>query len=288
VPLVVLFIRKVYVTYRDDENPDGFECSLLDLPNWSYSYALALFRLHESNPTDDTKERANCTIRTALCKFPTVVGQILEKNEINVKGRTFQTDWPSVLDFVDFLVSQSQNILSDAARSDPVIRACTSQACETMVRIFVQQNYKLWSSGSVLKWVYDNLHHLTDSNTGKEDSLTIPLSPAIMRFARCDPSDYEDKFQTMPADANPLDRNAVAQALVVDVNRPRLLQRMPRGGDADMRRFGEPEIAFGAGNGLVIGGPPTHGIDPDLPLLEVFWRSALPWNHVEGVPPPNR
>lgn len=215
------------------------------------------------------------------------MGQILERNEINVNGRSFQTDWPSVLTFVDILVSQSQHVLSDAAKSDPVIRACTSQACETMVRIFVQQNYKLWSSVSVLKWVYDNLQHLKESNVGKEDTLAVPLSPAIMRYARCDPSDYEDKVQTMPVDANPLDRNAVALALVVDVNRPRLLQRMPRGGDAD--RFGQqPEIAFGAGNGFMIAGPPTQNIDPDLPLLEVFWRSALPWNHVEGVPPPAR
>ena len=35
-------------------------------------------------------------------------------------------------------------------------------------------------------------------------------------------------------------------------------------------------------------GPPTTIIDPDLPLLEVFWRSVLPWARVEGVPPANR
>jgi hypothetical protein len=35
-------------------------------------------------------------------------------------------------------------------------------------------------------------------------------------------------------------------------------------------------------------GPATEIIDPDLPLLELFWRSALPWAHVEGVPPANR
>ena len=27
-------------------------------------------------------------------------------------------------------------------------------------------------------------------------------------------------------------------------------------------------------------------IDPDLPLVEVFWRSLMPWNEVEGVGPP--
>jgi Transcriptional repressor TCF25 len=277
--------RQVYVTYRDDENLDGFECQLIDLPNWGFSYALALFRVHESNPTEEAKKKADDAIQLALCRFPSVVGQILEKNEINVRSRSFQTDWPSVIGFVDILVRNAQNTLSDAAKSDPVIRACTTQAYETIVRIFVHQNFKLWSSGSVLNWVYDNLEILKDKYVGENESLAVSLSPAFMRFARCDPADYDDKFQTMPVDANPLDRNIVAHALIVDVNRPRLLQRMPRGG-ADV--FDEPEIAFGAGNGLVIGGPPTREIDPDLPLLEVFWRSALPWNRVEGVPPPAR
>jgi Transcriptional repressor TCF25 len=243
--------------------------------------------VHQLNPTQETKEKADDAVQVAICKFPTVVGQILEKNEINVTSRSLRTDWPSVIGFVDRLITECQNILSDAARSDPVVRACTSQACETMVRIFVQQNFKLWSSESVLKWVFDNLLHLKVNNDGREESLAIPLSPAIMRFARCEPADYDDRFQTMPADANPLDPGVVAHALIVDVNRPRLLHRMPRGG-ADMRRLGEPEIQFGAGNGLMIAGPPTHNIDPDSPLLEIFWRSAMPWNHVDGVPPPAR
>jgi hypothetical protein len=40
--------------------------------------------------------------------------------------------------------------------------------------------------------------------------------------------------------------------------------------------------------GHVFGGPPTGIVDPDWPIAEVFWRSLLPWNHVEGVPPPRR
>jgi hypothetical protein len=110
---------------------------------------------------------------------------------------------------------------------------------------------------------------------------TTPLSPALMRYARCDPSDYNDKFQTMPADANPLDAGLVARALTVDPNRPRLMQRMPRGG-AD-----ELELAANRG-AAALAGPPTQVIDPDWPLMEVFWRSALPWAHVEGVHPPRR
>ena len=104
-----------------------------------------------------------------------------------------------------------------------------------------------------------------------------------MRYARCDPSDYEDKIQTMPADANPLDPQMVAHAMTIDTTRPRFMQRIPRagGGIAD-------EFEMMNQNGAVLAGTPTEIIDPDWPMLEVFWRSMLPWAHVEGVPPPRR
>ena len=85
----------------------------------------------------------------------------------------------------------------------------------------------------------------------------------------------------MPADFNPLDPAPVSQALIVDPNLP--CQRMRRGGGA------AEQLDF-AGNreGAFLAGPPTQMIDLDWPLLEVLWRSALPWAHAEGVPPPTR
>ena len=72
-------------------------------------------------------------------------------------------------------------------------------------------------------------------------------------------------------------------ALNLDPNRRRLMQRMPRG------QGGVDEIDIAAQQfGVALGGPPTGHVDPDWPLLEVFWRSALPWNHTDGVPPPRR
>ena len=42
-------------------------------------------------------------------------------------------------------------------------------------------------------------------------------------------------------------------------------------------------------HGGILAGPPTEIVDPDWPIMEVFWRSFMPWAHVEGVaPPPNR
>ena len=52
---------------------------------------------------------------------------------------------------------------------------------------------------------------------------------------------------------------------------------MPRKGGA-----GGEELELG-GNQSLFAGPPTERIDPDWPLLEIFWRSALPWTYVDGV-----
>jgi Transcriptional repressor TCF25 len=195
----------------------------LDVPNWSFSYALALFRIHEKDPSnEDTKNKANKAIQTALLRFPTVIGQILSKNEVNTNVRSFQIDWPSVLDFVKKLCSEFQKISSENA-----VNARTLRAYESIVMIFVQQSFILWSSPAVLKWIYDNLHLMKESNNS-EFQMT-PIAPAILRYVHCDPRDFTDKFQTMPADTNPLDPSVVALSLTIDTNRPRLLQRGPRG-----------------------------------------------------------
>jgi len=168
---------------------------------------------------------------------------LLAKNEVDVTSRSLQTDWPTVIDFIDNLICQFQIRLSEGTSSDPAIRAYTSQAYDTVVRIFVQQNFKMWSSFSVMKWMYNNLVALKE--TKNDDGLKLaPLSPALMRYAKSDPIDYEDKFQTMPADANPFDPNIVALALNIDPNRRRLVQRNPRHAGAAADMFDENGMAF--------------------------------------------
>jgi hypothetical protein len=271
---------QVQIYYRDDSSKKEYECELLDLPNWAYSYALALYRVHQSTPSDNSEQKSKSAIKTALGLFPSVLDLLLHANEVDISGRSFQTDWPSVLGYT---AKRSKDILNAWSRSgvnDPVVRACTSQAYDLIVKIFVKQNHKLYGSEAVLRWIYDAVSELKGFGSVSPVS---PLSPALMRYARSDPSDYEDKFQTMPADANPLDPGLLVHALAIDPNRPRLLQRMPRGDG------GHDEIDFAAQQlGVALAGPPTQNVDPDWPLLELFWRSALPWNHVEGVPPPRR
>jgi hypothetical protein len=216
----VVLVLQVNVMYSEQDIPS---CDLLDMPNWSFSYALALFRIHEKDRSDkDTKNKADTAIQTALFRFPTVIGQILSKNEVKTNLRSFQIDWPSVLGFVKELCSAFQN-----TASDNTVKARSFRAYESIVLIFVQQIFNLWSPPAVMKWVYDNLQIMKE--TKQPEFQRTSIAPAILRYARCDPRDFMDKFQTMPADINPLDPSVVAHSLTVDTNRPRLLQRGPRG-----------------------------------------------------------
>jgi len=272
--------ERVYVTYQEEENQDSFECQLLDLPNFAFSYAFTLFRLHETTPSDDNiKEKADIAIKSAISRFPSVIGQLLGKNEVDLTSRSLQTDWPAVLGFIDDLTCQFQSRLSEAIK-DPVIRACTSQAYNTVVKIFVKQNFKLWSSFSVMKWMHNQIVVLKEEKIDKVLKVAS-LSPAIRRFVKSDPIDYENRFQTMPVDANPLDPNIVALALNIDQNRRRLIQRNPRDAGANGDLLDDVGFAHAARN-QYFGGPPTEEIDPDLPLAELFWRSALPWAEVRN------
>lgn len=156
------------------------------------------------------------------------------KNGVGTSGRSLRTDWPSALECVDKLVCDFQKRLYEICNSDSITRARTSQAYDTIVRIFVQQNFKLWSSSAVLTWIYDNLMIIKDEIKNGDGIKVTPISPALMRYVHSDPIDYEDKFQTMPADANPFDPNIVALALNVDSNRRRLVQRNQRHADANI------------------------------------------------------
>ena len=231
--------QKVYIAFRDGESREEFECHILDLPNWGFSYALALFNIcDETNlsekDTKERKERANKALKIALCRFPSAIGHLLAKNEIDASSRSLRTDWPAALKYLDELDCEFQKRLYETYDSDAVKKARISQAYETIVRIFVQQNFKLWSSYAVLTWVYDNLMALQEESKNDDGIKAASLSPAIIRYANSDPVDYEDKFQTMPADANPFDPNIIALALNVDPNRRRLVQRNQRHADANL------------------------------------------------------
>jgi hypothetical protein len=276
----------IHIRYRDMRTSKTSRCGLLDLPNWAFSYALALFRLQSESPSDDSKLKADQAIQAALSMFPNVVGLLLQGNEVDTTGRSFARDWISVLDFASDRSKQLRNSWWSAGTVDTIILTATLQACDLVTKIAVQQNAKLWGDDEVLQWLFDNLKELQST---KLELPTFP-SPAMLRYASCDPSDYENKIQMLPPDMNVIDPAALAHAMEVNTNRPRLIRRMHRGGGAGPALEEHEHDA----NGLPANhrpqpqrllGPPTQVIDPDWPIAELFWRSFLPWNRVEGLPP---
>lgn len=268
------------MNYKDDSSGKEYHDDLLELPNWAYSYALALYRLSQQSEDDDLSVKCDRALESAIQKFPAIVEQLLIKNDINTTGRSMRTDWPTAL--AGLRAHASKPV--DAENYDPITQHAASQACDLISKIVVQRSHSLWSSDDVLFWLYKNCTNVVSKSESVDHR--PQLSPTLIRYARVDPADYEDRFQTLPQDANPLDPGLLAPALAVDPNRRRFM-RMPQvgrgqddGAEALLRQQG--------GAGLVIGGPPTNVIDPDDPLVEVLWRSMLPWNTVEGVPPPRR
>ena len=257
-----------------DSGEDSHVCALREMPNWAFSYALALYRkIHWDADGDDSKEiqrKAEEALDHALARFPFILRMLLEKNGVNLKVRSFQADWPSVIGPLD-----------DMERN-------TNAGVEKIASIFVERNFKLWSGDDVLKWMYGGCQRLVEKNQEGQVSQEHTPSPALLRYTEFDPMDFQDSFRRIPADASPLDPGLMDAALHYTPNRRRFL-RMNRAqggrgdeGGIDLEMVGrqQPQTLLGTGrNGMDV-------IDPDLPLLEVFWRSLLPWARVDGVLPP--
>jgi hypothetical protein len=216
-----------------------------------------------------------------LSRFPGVVGKLLQENDVDTTGKSFRRDWLAVLDFATVKSASLQNKWATSMSAvDTIVMAATLQSVDLVVKIFVMQNARQWAEDAVLQWVHDSLKDLMEA----PDESPAPPSPALMRYLGSNPADYDRKIQQLPPDANIIDPNLMAQAMIVDPRRRRLLRREHRAGGEHAQDenpfFPVPQQAFG--------GPPTNNIDPDWPLLEVFWRSFFPWNRVVGVPPPRR
>lgn len=285
----------IQIWYREEKS---YQCELRTLPNWAYSYALALFQLHrlldltayeDTSESEDAKLKADRAIQMALNRFPNVVGQLLSRLEVDTTGRSFRRDWVSVLDVA---ASRSRQLSRHwhADCDNAVVLSATLQTCELVTKIFVHQSAKLWSEEEVLQWLYDNLTTL-QSKSGA-DERPPPPNPAVMRYAGVDPADYDNKVQMLPEDANIVNPVFLEHAMIMHPNLPRFVRRQARRqGQGDELADHDRNDLDANGNRLDRGrflGPPTQIVNPDWPMLEVFWRSILPWNRVEGIPPPRR
>lgn len=275
---LVDFLEKetISIFQRDEFGTSENECRLLSLPNMAYSYALARYRIFIREKNLESERKAKDAMKNAILSFPSVFYSLLSKNEIDISSARFQNGLKYTNDRSTLIL----NTVSSYVESTKEIQARITQAYDLIVRIFVDANHKHWFSTNINDFMLACIEALIEDQREARRPLRL-LNPVLLKYSNCDPINFVDIFPTMPAEANPLDRGLVAHAMRVEINRPRFMQRAAQG-------VGEDQIMEMVANAQQRGfaGPPTEMIDPDLPLLEIFWRSALPWAHVEGVERP--
>jgi hypothetical protein len=254
---------------------------LLDMPNWMFSYALACFRRYQETGQEVRRTQATEALRNAVLSFPQVIEQLLSSVGIDRNGQSCQYDWMTVLRTTGkqaWMIRNELTRLENGEMSDDIDRSVTK-----IIEIFISLNSRIWACDRALHWVYTTIQALNDADFSVASVPCVALS----RYRNFETSDYENKFTLLPNE-NLVDPGLLAQALIVETHRPRFFRHAEEHG-ADLGTLqgdGNGRDLFEARN--VLAGPPTNIIDPDLPFAEVFWRSFLPWNHVEGVQAPRR
>jgi len=163
---------------------------------------------------------------------------------------------------------------------------------EKISSIFVERNCKLWSGGDVVKWLYRGCQRMIETKVERNTSAdavedNISSLEALEKYSDFVPMDFQDSFPRIPVDANPLDPGLMDAALNYTANRRRFLRMNRRHGAGrendqglDLEMLARQQRTM-----LGTGRNQMQIIDPDLPLMELFWRSMMPWARVDGVPP---
>jgi Transcriptional repressor TCF25 len=305
------------ILYRDNDNskvtiPKLYKCGIRDLPNIAFSYALALFKIYTlgDNTDDEMKLKSNVALQSAIGRYPLIIGQILQYLNIDTTGRSFRRDWSTVLDYTTQLsriLEMEWSSFRNDTGLDTITLSATLQSCERLSKNFIIYCSKFWNQDEIQQWVFDNMKEMKDQhNNADSNNLALPKppSPAIIRYLEFDVSAYDDRITTLPPDVAIIEPELIAQAMIMNTNRARFARHMQlhnrRGGgggrngpnqdmdDDVLGENGRQVLGGGRGLGAALLGPPTNMVDPDWPIAEVLWRSFLPWNHVEGVPPPRR
>ncbi|GAX15230.1 hypothetical protein FisN_1Hh667 [Fistulifera solaris] len=264
----------ISIYFRDEENPKRvFQCTLGEMPNWLLSYSLAQYRLHG-------KEGSFDGLRKLLTQFPEIVSLLLQELEVDITGRSFLRDWPTALEkATERSFSTRRSWGRQQGELDPHEVQRTVQTADKILALYVRLTAKVWGGDDILQFLYDTLVTLPES-----ESPALPPA-AIMRYSALNPGDFHNRVELLPQDMNIMDGGMIAHAMTVVTNRPRFLRHMPRGAMHGQQRMDIENLPAGF---PALFGPPTNVVDPDWPLVEVLWRSFLPWNHVEGVRPPAR
>jgi len=273
----------IIIHHTDPLTDRHHTCQLSDMPNWAFSYALALFHLYEDSvrndddDDDDTWEKshadANDALVQALSRFPMVLPKLLVAMEIvdqngigqySFRSGSNSMDWSTVLPY--FNVENNECAMRETGYH--------------LMDIFVKRCYRLWKETDIIQWVYDCAERVCREYLSTTNTAQPPcISPALARYSQTDPSEYEDGFRHFPPETIGLNPQVLA---------PAMSAVEPRGSRRFFRRDQQPQNQLDTADMAILRHllPENELLDPDSPLLQLYLQSLLPWAQVEGVQPP--
>ena len=277
------------------------------------------------------RERAEDAMTNALQQFPMVLPKLLAMNKVNTRDRSFRMDWPAILPM--FTADEESGNDATTTVEQRVTRASGEHLVRIFVqrchKFWKEDHVVQWMYQCAAKVVEERNEKANNAEAASDSSgleaigeatlspaveteggatssdankasknappMTSEFSPALARYAQCDPSEYEDAFHTFPPEAIALDPNIVAPAMALGPNgrRGRFLRRgqqqqqrgrMENGADGQDPLEAVRQLLGMQGNG----GQEVEVLDPDSPILQLYLQSLLPWAQVEGVRPPPR
>lgn len=152
-----------------------------------------------------------------------------------------------------------------------------------LVSVYAQRSYDLWAGDSeAMQFLFDGAWAVLVEVEREPGSYKLEEEEAaryyeenpLEKYRGVAVADYGDEWPRLPPDLNPLEP-ALADPAVARRGRLRLRRGMPRGMGGFQQQ--QQQQLWGNGDGI---GPAHANLNPNLPLLELFWRSLLPWNTI--------
>jgi hypothetical protein len=152
-----------FINHMNPLTGQHLSCRFVDMPNWAFSYALALYRLYEDGQSDDNdtlnvgeedpchgRAAADDALVHALSRFPGILHKLLVAMNIvknNSPGRYSFHSGSSNLDWSTVLPA-----FNDAARIDKDSKEdhIAGGGGKTLRNIFVKRCHNLWKEESVV------------------------------------------------------------------------------------------------------------------------------------------
>ena len=255
---------------KDGPSSSATPLCIKDLPSMRFSAALAAYESGREKEGDEAAAQAAATalLTTALESFPVMLQPLLAACGIDGTARSTIHDWPKLLLSEHFSSQRHCKLLSHLAA------------------VYAARCGLLFKRDDLLHWLYRAADPLASDATA---SVHPSAASTMERFGAASPaahylefplSEFGDAYEQLPPDMNVLDPAILApqaQARLADYARVqrRAHRQVGRGAGGGGGEF-DDELDEQMAAALASGEP----LDPNSPLMQLFWQSALPWNHV--------